>query len=142
MIKISKYIVSLLLLLSCAVSCKRDAEDVNNEPQLRAAFLEMENPSVVLNGTTVRAFDKSKDQVISNDSHTLYSISNYAYTDYVTVSINGDLVQGETLTASYRSTGIEALGSGNAKVEILRAEDDTYWLWDSAQKLGIVVKFF
>lgn len=142
MSKFSKYIISLILVLSCAVSCKKDAEEVNTEPQLRAAFLEMDTPSVVLNGKTLREFDKSRDQVIFNDSRTLYSIADYAYTDYVTVSINGDLVEGKTLTASYRLINSESLSNGNTQVEVLRAKDDTFWLWSSEKRLGIVARFF
>ncbi len=143
MSKFFKYIVALVLVAACVVSCKTDdTKGGKSEPQLRAAFLEMETPAVVLNGNVVREFDKSKDQVITNDAHTLYSITNYGYTSYVTVSINGDLIEGKSLTASYRSAGIEALDSGNAKVEILRADEDCYWLWDSEALLGIIVKFF
>ncbi len=142
--KITLYFALISISLLGALSCAKDSTEVNLEPENRASFLTQTTAGVSLEGVVVRQFDKSSDQIITNETSTLYSISNYAYTNYVTASLSGTLALDSTVTISYRAVGVDGLDSGNYVMTVIKVDDEEscYWLWNSDSRLGFLLKFY
>ncbi len=137
------FIVSLTLFF--AVSCFNTAgTDSKFEAQYRESFLAQTTPSVSLDGVVVRSFDKSADQIVINSTNTLYSITNFSYTSYVTANIAGTLELDERVAISYKSAGVDALSSGNVIMTVIKVDDalSTYWLWSPEKCLGFVLTLY
>ncbi len=142
--KIAQYFALLSLVLLSSLSCAQDSTEVDTEPQCRESFLALTNASISLDGVVVRDFNKSDDQIITNETNSLYSISNYAYTNYVTASLSGTLALDSTMTISYKSVGVDGLDSGNYVMTVIKVDDEEscYWLWNSDSRLGFLLKFY
>ncbi len=68
-----------------------------------------------------------------------YCITNTDYTEQVTISIDGELSLNNKVSVTYTSSGIESLSSGSYTMEIIKVDGESYYLWESSSRTGILV---
>lgn len=135
----------LLLFVLVTMSSCVDVNVENNEQndELLDSFLSENEIGMIVEGQRVKSYDKLTEQIVFDDDKTIYSISNVSYTTHLTLSIEGDLILGNSVIVNYFSNNINDIDSGTISAKVVNIDSSTkcYWLWDSDLTTGIIIQY-
>lgn len=137
----------LAMLLCNVVACNTDDTtsegDVNTDASPYEQFITESEILVWADGTVLKSYDKSEDQVVYNDTKTIFMLTNGDYSSQITLTISGSYTLDGTVTVNYTSNISDTVKSGSSKMTIVKVDetDDRYWLWNSDTSIGFIVDF-
>ncbi len=136
-----KTIAAVAIILG-SIACTND--DSENKAKYRSSFLDSNEVGAYVKGKAVKSFNAETDQVVYNDSRSMFMISDMNYTNQYTLTFDGSFIIDFTIFVTCQTTGVDGLINDKQYVmSVVQAEDSekTYWLWDSDTSTGFVVNF-
>ncbi|MFI3323547.1 MAG: hypothetical protein SNI45_02550 [Rikenellaceae bacterium] len=136
-----KTIAAVAIILG-SIACTNDSTD--SKAKYRSSFLDSSEIGAYVKGVAVKSYNAETDQVIYDDSRSMYMISDMNCTDYYSLSFSGSFIIDFTVFVTCQTTGVNGLINDNQYImTVVQAEDSDkiYWLWDSDTSTGFVVNF-
>ncbi|MFI3332990.1 MAG: hypothetical protein SNI51_01915 [Rikenellaceae bacterium] len=141
--------LGLFAILLCCVSACASDDTTDNEVKPDPSsteydqFIAKSDVSVWADGSILKSYDKSTDQVVYNDNKTIFMLTNDDYSSQFTLTISGSYTLDGTVTVNYTSNISDSIKSGSSKMTVAKIDenDGKYWLWNSDTNIGFIVDF-
>ncbi len=106
-------------------------------------FLGQTEIGLVSGDTMIKEFDEQSEQIVFDDSRSIYVVSNVDYTAQYTITIEGGIYLDNLLTITLEATGLSGIENIEASVRVVKvnSSDQRYWLWDSDLDIGFILDF-
>ena len=140
---IFKFSSLLLLILSFSMlsSCKKDPHNTEEHDRLLSEFVKVDAPSVYVKGDMLVEFNKETEQIASSEDKLEYMVSNMTFDKLYILNFSASPETYSQFTVNCSSVGLSNLTFTGKDMSIVRETEDMYWLWDSKDYVGIVIKF-
>ncbi len=137
---LAKFAVATIALFS-TVACVEDGTNTTGTQNHYDTFIAESEIMVFVDGTVVKSYDKSQDQVIYNDAGTLFMLSDMNYTSQFTITIGGELTLDNSIVINYKSNISDDLASGSLTMSVVKVDEDDsrYWLWSNDSSIGFII---
>ncbi len=145
--RVISQLLALLFIAFSTTSCLQSnskIEDVDHEPEYKASFLEISEPSASVMGEVITSFDKISEQISYLEDRSNYMVSDINNTRHYTLYISGDLLLNSKINILCVTSGIEGLEefSSEMTVEKIDSSNGLIWIWSSEKMSGFVLKFY
>ncbi len=128
-----------------AFSCEsaNTTDEAETKSYDSSAFLYHSLIGAVVDGSMVKSYDQTTDQIAYDENQTIYTLTNNDYTTHFTLGITGDIYLENSITVKYTSDGISGLSSGEVTMEVIKVDSISgrYWLWSSSTGVGFIIDF-